>query len=269
MVVLALLGCPKAPPPPPAAPPPRDDVLATVWSQTSAEAHAAALTVYQAAGAQLDRALEDPTWTASLEQSGDLGALTPAIVVDVDETVLDNSPYQVRNIRDGAGYDKATWAAWVDEAKARAIPGAAEFLTEAAAKGVDVFYVSNRSVGQEEATRKNLAAVGFPDTADTTAFLFRPTEGDKSKTARRTKIVETHRIVMLFGDNLFDFVEAEKPDRAARTALVEDHAGWWGERWFLVPNPMYGSWDDAVLQYAHPDPAKAHQERVHALDDAR
>jgi len=272
LLLIALVGCPKPPPTPPAsveAVPPRDDVLAVTWVQTAAELDALTRTVYQAARASLDLALQDDSWTAALEQTGDLSGLSPAIVVDVDETVLDNSPYQARNILDGASFDRSSWGTWVDEASASPVAGAVDFLVEAKGKGVDIYYVSNRSKGQEEATRRNLAAHGFPDTDDLDHFLFRPAEGDRSKTARREVIEATHRIVLLFGDNLFDFVEPEAPDRATRDALVEEHAAWWGVRWFMLPNPMYGSWDDVLHGYEHPDPAVQHQDRIEALDPRR
>jgi len=255
--------------PAPVAAEPRDDVLSVVWTQTSAENDAVARTVFRAARASLGEALNDATWTAAVEQTGDLAGLTPAIVVDVDETVLDNSPYQARAVMDGTYFDRTSWGSWVEEAQAPAIPGAADFLNEAKAQGIDVFYVSNRSVDQEEPTRKNLAAAGFPDTDDLDHFHFRPAEGDRSKTTRRKTIEQTHRIVLLFGDNLFDFVEPEAPDLAARAALVEEYADWWGVRWFMLPNPMYGSWDDVVHGYEHPDAATKHQQRVDALQPLR
>ncbi len=250
-----------------AAAPPMDEVLALAWVQASAEHEAATLTVYQSAHAALDRALADTTWSAALEQSDDFSALPPAIVVDVDETVLDNSPYQVRNLLDGKGFDKATWGAWVAEAHADEVRGAAAFLAAADARGVDVFYVSNREADQVEPTRANLAALGFPDTADAHTFLFR--DGTSDKSARRTAVAATHRVVLVFGDNLFDFVESPKPDLTARLAMVHDHQAWWGTRWFLVPNPLYGSWDDAIGSYAHPDAATQHTHRIHALDARR
>ena len=270
LVLLTFAGCAKPPTPPPAAAlAPTDDLLAVAWYQTSAEAHAASLTVYQAAAAALDQALADPTWTAAIEQTGDPAALPPAIIVDVDETVLDNSPYQVRNLLDGARFAPPTWDAWVAEAKADPLPGAAPFLAAAAARGVAVVYVSNRAVGQEEPTRPTLAAHGFPHAATVEAMRFRPAEGDRSKSARRAQIAATHRVVMMFGDNLFDFVEADKPDRDARAGMVDAHAAWWGRRWFMLANPMYGSWDDALLGHERVDANEAHTRRLNGLDPKR
>jgi acid phosphatase len=136
---------------------------------------------------------------------------------------------------------------------------------------VRVFYVSNRDAGQIEATRDNLAKLGFPDaqTADTLYFQD-PAKGWKDKSSRRAAVAKTHRVVLMVGDNLFDFVERDQPDLAARAAMVRDNGGWWGTRWFIVPNPMYGSWDDVLIAYDRKQSAAAkHERRVGALDRAQ
>ncbi len=139
-----------------------ENLNAVLWLQTAIEFEASAVQAYRLAQLQLDAALSDPSWTAALEQQGDASKLPPAVIVDIDETVLDNSYYQARLIRDNAVFATPTWDAWVAEARATAIPGAVEFSKYAATKGVAVFYVSNRTANLEEATRKNLAALGFP-----------------------------------------------------------------------------------------------------------
>ena len=275
MLAALVLACVHpVPPAPVVAPTPSPDLLAVAWQQTSAEYAATARTVYQAALPALDRALADPTWTAATEQLGaeaaTLATLPCAIVVDVDETVLDNSPYQVRNLRDGAGFDKATWGAWVAEAEAEPVPGAAAFLSAAREKGVAVYYLSNRDASQAEATRANLAAQGFPDAEDLDTFLFRPDGGPSAKSPRRTQVAATHRVVLMFGDNLFDFVESERPDLAARDALVAQYGDWWGTRWFALPNPMYGSWDEALQGYERGLPPEEQlRRRLAPLHDGR
>lgn len=256
VVPLLLVACHKAPP---------DDLMALVWVQTSAEYQAAALGTYHAAESALGTALADPTWTAAVEQTGTFDTLPPAIVVDADETVLDNSTYQARNRISGDSWSADTWDAWVAEKHAGPVPGAAEFLRSAHDRGVTVFYVSNRSAAQAEATRQNLAALGFPDTDDLATFRFRPEEGPGDKSSRRAAIAETHRIVLMVGDNLFDFVESPKADAANRQRMVTDHAAWWGTRWFVVPNPLYGSWDDVLVGYGHPSARERHRARLAAL----
>lgn len=250
---------------------PADGLLAVAWVQASAEYEAAALQVFAAAREDLQRALGDRTWTAALEQSGDFAALPPAIIVDVDETVLDNSAYQARLIADGAEFDPVSWGAWVDERKGKAVPGAVEFLSAASQLGVRVFYISNRDAAQAEATRDNLARLGFPDAAGTETFYFKdPSRGWKDKSSRRAAVSKTHRVVFVFGDNLFDFVEKERPDLAAREAMVRENASWWGTRWFMLPNPMYGSWDDALVAYERSvDAAGKRSARAKVLDPAR
>ncbi|MEM6676072.1 MAG: HAD family acid phosphatase, partial [Planctomycetota bacterium] len=135
--------------------------MATLYAQTSAESAASCRAIYAAARAQLDAALADRTWTAALEQEGDFAAKPPAIVLDVDETVLDNSPYEVRLIEDRTSYPDG-WDAWCDQAAAKPVAGALEFTRFAAERGVTVFYVTNRKANLEDGTRRNLVAEGFP-----------------------------------------------------------------------------------------------------------
>ena len=144
---------------------PADDSLnATVWFQTSVERDLVYTAIYRAAGQRLDAALRDKHWDAlpKDERSNDPARLPPAIIVDVDETVLDNSPSQVRQIREHRGFNEAAWGEWVNERKARALPGAVEFLTAAAKRGVTVFYISTRDASLAEATLANLRLAGFP-----------------------------------------------------------------------------------------------------------
>ena len=101
-----------------------ENLNAVLWLQTAIEFEASALQAYRLAHLQLDAALSDPSWTAALEQQVDASKLPPAVIVDIDETVLDNSYYQARLIRDNAVFATPTWDAWVAEARATAIPGA-------------------------------------------------------------------------------------------------------------------------------------------------
>ncbi len=257
---------------------PDQALLAVSWVQHAAEHDALCRQTYNTARAMLGVAKSDPTWTAALEQAGQQGlsALPPAVIVDVDETVLDNSPYNAWLVEQSKGYTPASWEAWVDERQAAPIPGAVGFLTDAASQGVTVFYVTNRSPAEEAATRANLRAIGCPllDTDDVDVVL---TKGEQEgwtgdKTTRRAAIAATHRILMLIGDDLGDFIDGVSPDRARttdaahvdavrrygaafaadRAARLAEHASWWGTRWFVLPNPMYGSWLSVLeAQTAH------------------
>ncbi len=215
-------------------PSPRPGLQAALWVQRSGEYRALCRQAYALARTRLDEALADPAWTAALEQRGAFRSKPPAVVLDLDETVLDNSPYQTRLLRDGRSYDRKSWSAWVREAKARAVPGALEFCRYAVSRGVRVFYLSNRRAENERPTRDNLARLGFPLAEDPSPLLLRTKESDKGP--RRGRIAATHRILLAIGDSLGDF---HSPLSGEEEKKVRS---WFGTRWIVLPNPMYGHW---------------------------
>jgi acid phosphatase len=259
---------------------PHEQTLALLWMQRAAEYKAACLQAYNLALWQLDEALRQPTWTACIEQvdPDTYATLPPAIVVDVDETVLDNSAFAARQVLAGVTtFDPAAWGAWVKEQQAAPIPGALAYLTAAAQRGVRVVYVTNRradsdkpgAVSTEETdTRANLARFGFPlaEAPGEDLVLTAGEIGDKS--ARRTAVCKRFRVVQLVGDNLGDFVAGTEPRKGAqaphgkqvenaaterlRDGVTTEFAGWWGSRWILIPNPAYGGWE-TVLRSQHDD----------------
>ena len=141
-----------------------DNLNAVLWVQTSVEYKLLAGQTWRAGLVQLDRAIKNPTWDALTPDERETPAkgLPMAVIVDIDETVLDNSPYQARLIRDSESYNEVTWGDWVLEEKATAIPGALEFVRAANARGVTIFYVSNRAAHLKDATINNLRKAGFP-----------------------------------------------------------------------------------------------------------
>lgn len=231
-------------------PPAEDTLYGTAWVQTAGEYAALCRQAYAVAAWSLEAALEDPTWTAATEQANqDVSDLPPAIIVDVDETVLDNSPYQARLILEGARYDEASWADWVERAEAEPVPGAVAFLQAAAARGVTVFYVTNRAAEGKAATERKLRAAGFPFAEGRDVLLLKGENGWSSdKQPRRELIARDFRIVLLCGDDLNDFVNgARTGDPGPRQALVARYAGWFGEKWIVLPNPVYGSWEASLF----------------------
>lgn len=257
-IVLLLSGCAGARPEiaPPSAPTGAvadDGLNATLWVQTAAEYEAAALQAYVQAEIMLERALADRSWSAALEQlsAGGYAELPPAVILDVDETVLDNSAYQARLIAEGTLYESATWNEWVREQAATPVPGALAFTRAAAARGVAVFYVTNRVHEVEEATRANLVRFGFPMTEREDRLLTRgeKPEWDGEKVARRRHVGERYRILLLVGDNFGDFAPGVEADVATRARLAADWKEFWGRRWIVLPNPQYGSWEGALFGY--------------------
>jgi acid phosphatase len=213
-----------------------------LWMQTSAEYWALASSTYAQARHALDMALADRTWTAASEQQGNFGALPPAIVLDVDETVLDNSRFQGRMIRENKFYDAGVWSAWVAARAATAIPGAVDFLKYAAQENVRVFFVTNRAAADEPATIDNLRQAGF-DAAPDTVLVVGENGWTSDKSGRRRFVAERYRILALFGDDLNDFLDATTLNTAQRLEAAKRNAAKWGTRWFLLPNPLYGSFD--------------------------
>jgi 5'-nucleotidase (lipoprotein e(P4) family) len=187
-----------------------------------------------------------------------------AVVVDIDETMLDNSPAQAAGIRTNTSFNQTDWAAWTSMRKAKAIPGAVEFSNFAKANDARVFYVSNREESERRSTVDNLKAAGFPDISDETVMLL---EKESTKEPRRMKIAEQYRIVILIGDNLNDlanyFEKKSIADRFAETDRVKEL---WGNRFIVMPNAMYGEWENAIYDYQRlTEPQKA-EKRAAALE---
>ena len=181
-----------------------------LWMQKSEEHNALTLMAYRTAERTLDEALRTKRWTAVTEQSRSYDELPPAVILDIDETVLDNSPFEARLIREDQPFSSQAWNAWVNEAGAGAIPGALPFVRLAASKGIKIFYITNRDKDEEEATRKNLTALGFPlDTNVDTVLTLGEREGWTSdKSSRRLEVAHRYRVLILIGDNLNDFISA-------------------------------------------------------------
>ncbi len=210
-------------------------VMGTLWYQRSEECRALYYQAFNIAKISLDNQLKHSK-----------SKLPKAVVVDIDETVVDNSPFTVHCIRTGKGYSKALWKEWTDKAVAQATPGSLEFLKYAKSKGVETFYISNRSVKATDSTLKNLQALGFPF-ADKKHFLFKTTTSDK--TARRNKVLKTHDILIFAGDNIGDF-DVLFEDRSENYGFehVDKYRKMFGSKYIVLPNPMYGGWERQALK---------------------
>jgi 5'-nucleotidase (lipoprotein e(P4) family) len=260
LVLVAALGCagPQIAPqtaasaPPPAAQkpePPASDLLnAVLWMQRSVEYKASALTAFALARIRLDQALEDRNWTAApKEQTGAYQSLPPAVILDVDESILDNSGYQAWMALKGTSFDAKTWNAFVNTLTSTPIPGALEFAKYADSKGVKVFYVSNRTAEEEPATRKNLEKFGFPmgGGVDTMLMTRKQPDWGSAKGTRRAFVAKSYRVLLNVGDNLGDFVDDYRGTEAERMKVLEQHRERWGREWIVIANPAYGSFESA------------------------
>lgn len=234
---------------------PHDNLHATLWMQTSAEYTAAVRGSFHQARRMLDVALGDPAWDALPREERTLGSgfetLPPAVIVDADETMIDNSPFQARGVRDDTVYTRELWLGWSLERRARAIPGAVEFARYAEQHGVTVYFVTNRMhEGEIESTADNLRALGFPVAEDRSNLLLSgdPRAPAHEKRERRQWVGARHRVLLMLGDNLGDFIDGHDGSRAGRNRAAAAYADWWGERWIMLPNPAYGHWVSALMQ---------------------
>ena len=237
-------------------------LLPTLWVQTAPEWRGLCLQAYQSARLALDAALRNRKWTAAVEQSGPTAGKywkkKPAVILDIDETVLDNSPGQARQVAANTDFVLKDFTRWVGEAKAEPIPGALDFCRYARSRGVRVFFITNRDAADEEATRRNLERWGFPVEKDFDNILARgekPEWNTSDKSTRRQAVAADHRIVMLVGDDLGDFLPGVRLSPEKRRELAEPFHQRWGRQWIALPNPGYGSWEESLYDTPKsPDP---------------
>jgi acid phosphatase len=247
------------------------NIMSVLFQQTSAEGLATSLQTYKIAQQVLDQALADPTWSALPGQTKYQNK-KPAIILDVDETVLDNLAYQARGILDGTSYPTG-WIAWGNEMSAKEVPGAKDFLNYAHSKGVTIFYVTNRVVELKNATQQNLTKLGIPwDQSKETILMRGENDWGSDKGSRRSLVSEEHRVLMLIGDNLGDFVDAKDnlvtPDQ--RKNMVQAYKEYWGTKWFMLQNTTYGDWEGAIYNFNYSlSPDEVHETRINSLQPAR
>ncbi|WP_419802271.1 5'-nucleotidase, lipoprotein e(P4) family [Mucilaginibacter sp.] len=210
-------------------------IMANIWMQRSAEYKALCFQAYNLAQFRLDEALK----TAS--------AKPKAIVTDIDETVLDNSPHDMAEALAGKDFDLKTWKLWTAKAEADTIAGAAAFLKYAASKNVAIFYITNRDEDERAGTLKNLQKFNLPNADDTHLLLKQNTS---SKEIRRDQVLQNYDVVLFLGDNLNDFSAMfERKTYEDRLQNAKTHQAEFGKKFIVLPNPAYGDWEGALYQY--------------------
>ncbi len=220
-----------------------------LWVQTSPEYELACRESYKLATLMLDEALYGLQWTA-LHEGQASGTLPPAVILDVDETVLDNSPLEARLVLKNREYNKEMWDKWVAEAAARDIPGAKEFIQHAIEEGVEIFFVTNRGHHNEDHTVRNLRdRFGPMITGETVLTKDEQPDWTSDKSTRRAYVGSTHRVLLLIGDDFNDFAYLGEVSPEERVIAARKFLDYWGEKWILLPNPMYGHWEQALYDY--------------------
>ncbi len=212
---------------------------AVLWQQASGERRALSYQAFALARLMLDR---DLRMNRRLR--------TPrAIVVDLDETILDNGRYEAKLLQDRENYPKG-WTEWINRAEATAIPGSVEFLRYAASRGVQVFYITNRNDVQKSGTATNLKKLGFPNVNDQT-LLVQTDPRVSSKEPRRQSVAAKYHIVLLMGDDLNDFAKVFEDSKTveSRIAAADRFKDQFGKRFVMLPNAMYGDWELSIYGY--------------------
>lgn len=220
-------------------------VLSTLFHQNAAEYHALCLQSYNIAKLRLTQ-----------ELNGKKANWKKSIITDLDETAINNSDFFGWLYFNDTVYDASTnWAKYVKLQEATPIPGSVAFFRYADSMEVNVYYVSNRSSTLLKATRHNLEALDFPQTDVEDHMLFMSNKEDTK--AKRREIIrnifpqDPQSVILLLGDQLDDFqvfYNKGKPNEDIKTK-VDKIKEYWGHKFIMLPNVMYGNWDFSLYDY--------------------
>ena len=210
-------------------------LFASLYQQQAAEYRALCLQAFNIAHFRVDENLHTNTTKPK------------AIITDIDETILDNSAYEVHQTLQGKDYESSSWYQWTDKSAADTVPGAPSFLKYAASKNIVIFYITNRDEKERNSTLLNLQKFNLPNADNAHLFVKQNTS---SKEARRQQVAATHEIILLIGDNLADFSTMfDKKSSDERSQNVNILAAEFGNKFIVLPNPVYGDWEPALYKY--------------------
>jgi 5'-nucleotidase (lipoprotein e(P4) family) len=209
---------------------------ASIFQQQAAEYKALCFQAYNIAKLRLDVATQQTS------------AKPYAVVTDLDETLFDNSPYDAKRALSNLGYENKSWKEWTAKGIADTVSGGPTFFKYAAAKNVEVFYITNRDEDERTGTLNNLKLYGLPY-ADDAHLIMR--HGGSSKEGRRQDVLKTHNIILLCGDNLADFdaLYDNKPSEENRAATTKMLMQEFGSKYIVLPNPEYGDWESSLFNF--------------------
>ncbi len=232
------------------------------WVKDSAEYQAVSMQIYSQATADIATFVADTSWTAMPDQIVD-PQLPPAIILDIDQTMVSGAEFQLIYERP---YSNERRDAWSQENTATAVPGVTEFVAAAKNAGVETFFVTNRPCEQRESdpepcpqfqtTLDDLREIGIEVSANQLSLSGQQADWDREKLVRRKLIAESYRVIMLIGDDLSDFVPCARikvmatchapATTESRNADMQKYQLYWGHGWYILPNPMHGSWTSVL-----------------------
>lgn len=230
-------------------------IISFSWVNNAAEYHALCYQAYNAVKVQVDNAVKN-------RKKKDKPI---AIVLDVDETILSNSPHWSSYVGTGKTYNRQSWVDWCDAGIASAMPGAIDCLQYVDSKGVEIFYVSNRHEDTElDGTIKNFEKLGMPQ-ADKNHMLFKTTTSNKQ--ARFDTVTQNYNVILYMGDNAGDFPLGTYGKLTNdRNAIIDQNQNNFGIKFIAFPNPVYGAWEEALAQnYNKLSPQEKESARLNSL----
>ncbi|AFI05135.1 hypothetical protein HCD_00515 [Helicobacter cetorum MIT 99-5656] len=211
-------------------------VRSTKYHQQSAEIKALRLQTYKMAKMALDNNLKF------------VKNKKPAIILDLDETVLDTSDYAGYLAKNCLEYTEKTWDDYEKQGTSKLVAGALEFLEYAHYKGVMIFYISNRTHKNKAFVLKMLKSLKLPQVSEKSVLL---KEKDKPKAIRRAMVAKDYEIILQVGDTLHDFdviFAQDKKNTKEQQNKVLKNAQKFGTEWIILPNSLYGTWEDEPLK---------------------
>lgn len=217
--------------------------------QRSAEYRFLTEQTYRYALTQVTAGLHDRKWSADEAQiaAGGFEDKKPAVILDLDETVLDNSAFNARNVIHSQTFSSEIWNAWCLEGKADAIPGALDFVKSAEGLGVTVFFLTNREDIAKQATIDNLNRLGFTATHANVLTQNKNEGRGDDKLSRRAAVANDYRIILLIGDSMGDLCDGmDVKEFVKRNEIASQKTRMLGTRWIVLPNPVYGGWQRAI-----------------------
>jgi 5'-nucleotidase (lipoprotein e(P4) family) len=210
---------------------------AVLWQQHAAEYEALCYQAYNIGERRLDELVDvNKTYDKPL-----------AVVMDIDETVLNNSSYNATLIKNKMLYSKKSWMEWTAMQSADLVPGALEFIQYARSKNVEVIFISNRMEAELDDTYQNIIDLGV-DTVSKSNFYLKSTTSSKDE--RRAKVADMYEVILFFGDNLGDFNGVfDDTTVIERKKHVKNFRPLFGDKLIILPNPMYGEWEGALYNH--------------------
>lgn len=212
------------------------DVKAVLWMQRSAEYRALCYQAYNIAWREIEMAM-----AKHKKEDRPL-----AIIIDVDDTILDNTPLISGCVGTKWLAHDEQWSSWCHDEQAEPMPGAVEFLQAVDRLGVGIFYITGREEEQDgECSLRNMKRVNFPQVSKGHVLMKKP---KFSKSARFALVKKDYDVILYMGDSMTDFPLGVGGLWQERKIVADKFKDDYGTKYILLPNPTYGGWESALAE---------------------